>query len=177
MASLLNPNLNLEALKKEFQTSRLVVIDQVLKPEAAEEIHQFMQNMPDDCPKPWWLWARWNEDSGAKLTYTQPVLQLQAEEDRKLARIRRNQGQYSYAFKRTSDDHFAKCNCRLCQYRQWLAGPEFMNLLTEITGRKYDLINMFANKYQAGDYLDRHTDKVNNRDLTYVFNFTKGWRA
>ena len=173
---LLNPNLDRAKLAQDFRQTGMIVIDQIMKPEEAEKIHTFLKNMPDEVDKPWWNWARWTQDSGARLIYTKPAFKADADAARQQAYIRRSQGKYSYSFKRTAEDHFDRCNCQLCLFKAWLAGPEFMTFIEEITGFQYDLINLFANKYQAGDYLDRHTDKVGPRSLTYVFNMTKNWR-
>lgn len=177
MENCLNPDLDLEKIRTEFQSTGMVVIDQILKPEVAESLHSFLINMPDETERSWWTWARWTEDTGARLVYTQPIHKEQSEKLRKDAQERRKKGLYSYAFKRTAEDHYATCNCRLCMFKQWLSSDEMMNFVGDITGNRYHLINMFANKYQAGDYLDRHTDKVGPRDLTYVFNLTKNWKA
>lgn len=173
---MLNTDLNKRKLKYEFLKEGFVIIDDFLLLEHADRMfNHFNENMPQ-----WW-WsvstrpAPDGENKMHNCYFSEENADLIAEKER-AARAAFTNGQFSYIFRRTMNDHVKDCNCLECELRGYLATPEVHRFITQITDIPVtNSVELFASWYKEGDFLSTHSDGPNGK-MGFVYNMTKHWR-
>jgi|TARA_R110001592_G_scaffold3085_2_gene17213 Rps23 Pro-64 3,4-dihydroxylase Tpa1-like proline 4-hydroxylase len=176
MKDLINPKLDLSTLKNTFKDKGYVVIDNYLKEDVAEKLHNFFSyEMPSD----WWSVATYPSlENYDKVSYYRNT--PEESENIKLARRYAEQefglNNFSYSFHRTLDNHFDDCDCYECQIRKFLNDKESHDLISEVTNLKITGSNeVFAACYVPGDFLSPHQDSPNGI-VGFVLHLTKDWK-
>ena len=83
--------------------------------------------------------------------------------------------QFAYKFKRTIDNHYNTCYCYACRLYSTMKSPEVLEALSNIVGKKVNIMDeIFASKYDKGDFLTTHHDK-NKGNYTFILQLTKDW--
>ena len=173
---IINPNLDIEKLRKEFIENKVVVIKDFLIESEIEKLYKWFS---EDMPSEWWEVSSFpnpNEDE------TGPTFVFNNEENTEI--IKQNyqyaiskfaEGQFAYNFFRTRDNHFDDCTCHECEFRKWLVDDECLSLLNNVTNEKYTTSDeVFAACYTVGDFLSPHLDNPNGT-LGFVIHLTKDW--
>lgn len=171
---IINPSVNLESIKEEFEKNKVVVIQDFLKGEIAEDLYSWFS---EEMPSEWWdvsTFPQKNEKGPSFVRNTDENYEL----------IRSNyeyslqafaEGKFAYNFYRTKDNHFDDCSCTECNLRKWLVQSECLDFISTATGTKYtDSDEVFAACYGIGDYLSPHVDSPNGT-LGFVYQLTKNW--
>jgi Rps23 Pro-64 3,4-dihydroxylase Tpa1-like proline 4-hydroxylase len=177
---MINSTLDIDKLKKEFKKLKKVrIIDFLDSKTAARVYNWFNTQMPDD----WWYLSTMPKRPGVDLA-TDNERMLEDYQSMavnhyksKLAHKAFDTGTFSYSFKRTIDNHVDGCTCIECEVKQLLNSKEVIEFLNKITD--YNLTEpyeLFASKYEHGDFLSIHHDGPNGR-VGFVLNLTKDWRA
>jgi Rps23 Pro-64 3,4-dihydroxylase Tpa1-like proline 4-hydroxylase len=181
-AQLLNPSLDIGALRAAFQRDGRVTVRNVLRPDFADRIHDCLSN---DVP---WRLAYYRHDQEGPAT----VGRLTPGEQRALgeagvaeleARVRAEAGdrfQYLYdaydvldARRRGLDP-----NLRLQEFLSFLGTDELFGFIEEVSGNsRFNRVDCHACRYRPGHFLREHADRslFEERHMAYVFYFTKDW--
>jgi Rps23 Pro-64 3,4-dihydroxylase Tpa1-like proline 4-hydroxylase len=169
--AIINTNIDIEKCREEFLRTGSVFIRDFFIAEYAEVLYNFFNlNMPSD----WW--------------YSASALQNGVEYDRNyesdrsillakraIANQRMYEGNFSYSFLRTINNHVEGCYCDECNLRKILISEEVLKFLSSISGEKIVNSNeLFASKYEEGCFLSPHHD-LKNGDIGFVLQLTKGW--
>jgi Rps23 Pro-64 3,4-dihydroxylase Tpa1-like proline 4-hydroxylase len=92
-----------------------------------------------------------------------------------LSRSKFNSGEFSFMFKRTVNNHIQNCSCVVCKLKEYFNSSEVKEVISKIIGENVTkIINPFCSKYETGDYLSIHQDKLNG-DYAFVFQLTRDW--
>jgi SM-20-related protein len=174
--NIINPHHNLDEIREEFIKNRYVVIRDFLKEEYAEELYYWFSN---DMPSDWWFSSstpRMNGEKGfEKIQNTEENLPLIAKTHQYVF-DKMFEGQFSYHFHRTMDDHTEVCTCTECGFRRWTNSKENINFLNSLVEEPVSYADsMFAAAYLPNDFLSPHVDSPNGR-LGYVYQLTKNWK-
>jgi len=87
----------------------------------------------------------------------------------------REDGNFTYRFKRQFGKHFETCVCVTCRLYATLSDQRVIKVLEQITGLKeLKPGEMFVSKYTKGDFLATHHDK-NKGKITTTFCLTDNW--
>lgn len=180
----LNPNMNIEQLKQQFQLRKRLRIENILTTESADYILENLQQTA------WHLVH--STDQEAPKTYNAQQLSDLSEHD--LEQIftgvnQRASKSYQFIYK-----YFPIINAitsgelpetsMLFQLAQFLNGTEFMKFARELTGdNQLVKIDPQASLYEKGHFLSVHDDTANNRTsgdhslrrFAVVLGFTKNW--
>ena len=174
---IINPNLDKDAILEEFTNNRVVVIEDFLREDVAERIHNYLT---EEMPTDWWRVSTCPKIDGGD------GFDILPNSDEYQEQIRKNylhsldafkDGKFSYCFHRTIRDHGDSCTCFECDLRQWLVSDEtidFLNNVIDIPVTTTD--EVFAAVYLPGDYLSPHVDSPNG-SVGFVYQLTKNWKA
>lgn len=174
---LINPNLDKESILEEFKTNRVVVIEDYLRDDAAERIHQYLT---EDMPTDWWRVStapKLNGEDGFDIVPNSDEFEQQIKQNYIHSLNAFKNGQFSYCFHRTVKDHSDECGCFECNLRQWLVSDEnisFLNQVIDVPVTTTD--EVFAAVYLPGDFLSPHVDSPNG-SVGFVYQLTKNWKA
>lgn len=172
---LINPNLDKEAILEEFSNNRVVVIQDYLRDDVAERIHQYLT---EEMPTDWWRVStapKLNGDDGFDLVPNSDEFREQIRENYLHSLNAFKDGHFSYCFHRTVKDHGSDCGCFECDLRKWLTSNESINFLNEVIDIPVTTTDeVFAAVYLPGDYLSPHVDSPNG-SVGFVYQLTKNW--
>ena len=162
-----------EKLREEFQKNRAVSISPILTDEAANEVHQYYFNKPDED----WTYIIY-PDFVVHEEYFMPKISFDdpTREDRvKHCRKTLAEGGFAYMYKRTPP---GIGDYGLHPILKQFYTPRFSQYLSKITG--YNNLttgdeNTFVSCYTSGDFNGPHTDGDNGR-LAFVYHLSKDWR-
>lgn len=175
MNDLINPNLDLEKLKETFKNKGYVVINNYLKEDIAEELHNYFSY---DMPSEWWSIATFPAKNHKGVEYLQNTEENEDNiiEARNHAIESFGKNLFSYAFHRTLDNHYDDCECTECQIRDFLNNKESHDFVSNVTDLKITGANeVFAACYVPGDFLSPHQDSPNGI-IGFVLQLTKDWK-
>ncbi|MBV9420808.1 MAG: 2OG-Fe(II) oxygenase [Alphaproteobacteria bacterium] len=175
---MLNPKLDLPALKAAYAKNKRLVVNDILVPEAAERMWECMMR-----ETPWGL--VYNEgDRVVKV----PAAELRAmppqERMRRAALAEeraRNGFQFLYFAYLTLDEYLAGANKHLfhAQMIEAINAPEFLGFIRELTGIPSIIkADGQATLYGPRNFLTMHNDAADAklaRRVAYVLNFSKSW--
>ena len=135
----------------------------------------------DTQPENWWLHASMPNLKG---NYEWPEYFVQNKENEEniwnaqvMARDAHSNGRFAYHFSRTTDEHVANCDCKECNFREFVLTDSFMDVVEKVTDHRCTEVDeMFASMYRKGDFLNNHTDGKKGK-VGFVLNLTKqDWR-
>jgi Rps23 Pro-64 3,4-dihydroxylase Tpa1-like proline 4-hydroxylase len=173
---LINPNLDVESLKNEFNNNRVVVIKNFLNPIIAEKLHKWFT---EEMPKDWWRISSYpkmdGEDGFDLLPFDDKFLpQIQEMYTHSINSFKDDK--FSYNFHRTVNDHQDTCNCYECGFRDALISDEILNFLNGITNQGLTSTDeVFGAVYLPGDFLAPHQDSPNGT-LGFTLQLSKNWK-
>ncbi|MFT4261478.1 MAG: 2OG-Fe(II) oxygenase [Candidatus Woesearchaeota archaeon] len=169
----LNNKIDYSNIKKKFEKSNYVVIEDFLDEKYAEELYNFLNY---EMPLDWWYSVSLSDkDQDFMTTRNLVENKYRIIQERLMAERTFNKGDFSYHFYRTLNDHIEECTCRECEFRKWVVGEEFLKALNKMTGMKFTrYATLFASKYSEGCFLSPHTDESNG-DIGFVLQLTKDW--
>lgn len=92
-----------------------------------------------------------------------------------------NNGDFAALFTRTSP----VSHPRLRQYYSFtfpdtlafLQSPQMLRVIKDITGHDMELSMFFYSRYLEGDFLTKHSDSVQHRQLAFTLHFAEPWAA
>ncbi len=176
-SDIINPNLDLESIREEFKTKRVVVVKDFLREDVANYIHTyFTEEMPTD----WWRIStcpKLNMDDGFDLTPNTEDNQEVIKQRYLHALESFKNGLFSYSFHRTINDHDSECTCTECDFREWLMSDTQMTFLNKVLDMPVNTTDeVFAAVYLPGDFLSPHVDSPNG-SVGFVYQLTKDWKA
>src|SRR6056300_200592 len=102
---LLNPNLNVQSLREEFESNRVVVIKNFLRPAIAERLHKWFT---EEMPKDWWRISSYPKIDGGDGFDLVPFADEYNNEIRSMYTNSINHfkdNKFAYNFHRTVNDH------------------------------------------------------------------------
>lgn len=174
--NIINPELDIDSIRENFLRNRYVVIRDFLLPEYAEVLHNWFTN---EMPTDWWFSSSTPREDGEsgflKIQNTEENLPYIAETHQYVL-SKMFEGDFSYHFHRTIDDHTDICTCTECGFRRWTNSEENINFLNQLVEEPVSQADsMFAAAYLPNDFLSPHVDSPNGR-LGYVYQLTKDWK-
>ena len=182
----LNTNLTTDAsvakLNKDYSKYGIVTIDNFLFNDKAEEMYWFLSERMTDNN---WVSSFMFDfsDNSIDLLKGHPKNSVKLQQLREKciqSYFRDESSDFAFIFDRTHSEsvyHSTNCDCYLCFFENiFLSSEYFTQWLFNITGTNLSLKTMFASRYNEGDFLARHSDHMDTRQLAYVIQFTKGWK-
>lgn len=166
---MINPNYTIS------RDGNVIVVNDFLIPEVATKMHEGIKGIPRE----WWYRSMKpiNENGEKNDLLDTPYLSLRSdfqEKHKNLLSVYENGG-FAYTFRRTIDDHFFGCTCSLCRTVEFFRSDVAKEAFSKIIGTNIVGVNeMFASKYEKGDFLTIHHDK-NNGEYAFVYQLTKDW--
>ena len=119
----INPNLDIDQLKSEFSLNKKLVIENFLTNESAEALYKFFAV---DMEESWWQasfkdFVEQSDGYGdVKLLFRTNENHEEIYKNLKVSQAKFLDGEFSYFFDRTNDNHYPSCDCIECQYRKFL---------------------------------------------------------
>ncbi len=178
-AGLINPELNLSALSEQYATDGMVQIEQALRPQVAEVLHDCLATKV-----PWSLAFR--DASGPRKLWSEELAgmdqaSLKALDD-EIVRIARSEFQFRYDSFMMVTAYKEKRHPQLVLHRviEQINSQPWLQAFRTITGyngiRRADAQ---ATRYIAGHFLRRHNDlnEDDGRLCAYVINLSRDWQA
>ena len=175
MENIINENLDLDKLRKEFLEKKYVVISDYLKEDVANMLHDFLSY---EMPADWWSIASYPSPDSDGVNYIRNFEENyeEAKKYRDYAEQKFAEGQFSYTFHRTLDNHVEGCECQECEFRKFLDSNENCEIISKITNLDIKGANeLFAACYLPGDFLSPHQDSPNGI-IGFVYQLTKDWK-
>lgn len=175
LKDIINPDLDVKAIREEYITKRVVVIEDFLKEEYAERVHNYLT---EEMPRDWWRVSTHPKVDGTE-GFDSVIFSPEHEEDIKknysVATEAFGKGNFAYCFHRTVDDHQSTCSCFECELRQWLLGEESISFINEVIDSTVTTTDeVFAAVYLPGDFLSPHVDSPNGT-TGFIYQLTKDW--
>lgn len=177
-SQMINADLNLPDLARNFSKHKNLVIDNFLSPDYAEELYSWFNNR---MPEHWWFASYRATASGedykdTKFINHSPQNKEIIEFEKEKAHYSLNEGHFAYIFDRTLDDHGEVCECVECKLREFLVNDNVLSFLSDVTNEKLTNTNeFFASRYTQGQFLGPHHD-LNKGKIGFILNLTKDWR-
>ncbi|MEM1413222.1 MAG: 2OG-Fe(II) oxygenase family protein [Pseudomonadota bacterium] len=179
---LINPALDIGALRARFQERGRITIEQVLRPEFADTIHTCLAH---DVPwrLAWYRHDRESEETVGRLTPAeQEALGPEglADLERKVMAEAGEKFQYLYdaydvlKARREGLDP----GLRLQEFLSFLGTDELFGFIEEVSGDSaFNRVDCHACRYRPGHFLRQHADRspFEQRHMAYVFQFTRDW--
>ena len=177
----INPNLDINFLKREFKKTKKLVIENFLTKNSVEHLYKFFSH---DMPEDWWSASFLDfEDNNTNDYGTYKFIRRLPQNSETLRRhLLLSQkkflnGDFSYFFDRTDDDHHDECNCCECEYRKFISHPTTLAWFSEIID--YELTStgeFFASRFLQNHFLSPHHDHEKGKIAT-VLGLSKNWKA
>ena len=179
---MINKNLNINQLAKEFKNKGSVCINDFLDNSYARNLHEFYS---EQIPNDWWYLSTipktleiLDEADNLKLGGENNISE-EISNKKKIADEAFQRGNFSFSFKRTFKEYnyhpeYEKSNESL--FIKLLSEPETIKLINQITGS--DIKNphgLFGSLYEEGDFLSIHHDGVIGK-IGFVYNLCYEWR-
>ena len=177
---MINPNLNVEELLKEFKLNKVVRINNFLTEEASNNIYKFLS---EEMPRDWWYLSTFPKRPGIKIETDNIRLDNNYKTTSEIAYKKAladgdfQNGHFSYSFKRTIGNHVSNCTCQECKLKSYLKSEEAINFINKITDYNVKATKeLFSSLYEEGDFLSIHHDGPNGK-IGFVYNLCPGWKA
>ena len=182
--SLLNPDLDLNALRAAFQQRGRVKVPHVLR---ADFAHSIADSLHGEIP---WQLAFYNPSASGKavvgrLSPAEQEAMNEAQRAALLARVEREaQSQFQYLY-----DAYDVLNARrngqdlqlgVQRFLDFLGTDELWDFMHAVSGSQaFDKVDCHACRYRPGHFLREHGDHspFEQRHMAYVFYFTRDWHA
>ena len=182
--SLINPALDIAALRSEFELDGKVRIGDVLRPDFADALHDCLAR---DVP---WELAYYNPDASGtavvgRLSAEQRASMTPEQSHALLERINNEaQTRFQYLYE-AYDVLKARREGRdpgllLQEFLSFMGSDELFAFIRSLTGDEhFNRVDCHACRYQRGHFLKEHADTspFEERRMAYVFYFTRDWHA
>jgi len=171
----INPNLNIDQLKEDYENDKNIIVHNFLIDEDAEMLWDWLANkMPED----WWFTALKGggdyNDAPQSIRRTDSNTQKILDNYSSIYNSFHN-NEFSYIFDRTHD-HVEACDCLLCKYISFFSGAAMNEFVSNITGidQKLKKGEVFASRFTENQFLSPHHDHKKGNTGT-VYSLTKNW--
>ena len=175
----INPELDIDHLKQEYQKNKKLVVENFLTEESAEKLYKFLNS---EMPEDWWSasFKDFASDSkgygNVKHLYRTKKNIPEINQQLKLSHTRFLNGEFSYFFDRTLGDHFDKCTCIECDYRKFLNHADTISWFSELIDFTLTSAGeFFASRFLQDHFLSPHHDHEKGKIAT-VLNLSKNWK-
>lgn len=176
---MINPELDLDKLSKEFKQTKVVRINNFFTKEYAEIFYNFLSK---EMPRNWWYSSTFPKrpgitektDNTRLISNTETNIELSYK--RALADEHFSIGNFSYSFKRTIDNHNIECPCKECNVKRYLKSEEAISFINKVTN--YGVVEtktLFSSLYEKDDFLSIHHDGPNGK-IGFVYNLCPDWK-
>jgi Rps23 Pro-64 3,4-dihydroxylase Tpa1-like proline 4-hydroxylase len=176
---MINPQLDLPALADRFATEGILQIEQALRPQVADLLHDCLATQV-----PWALAFR--DPSGPRKLWAEELAAMDAAGrgalDEEIYRIAREEFQFRYDNFMMVTAYKEKRHPELLLHRviEQINSSPWIEAFRTITGLKQiRRADAQATRYVAGHFLRRHNDmnEDDGRLCAYVINLSRGWQA
>ena len=178
----INPNLDIDSLKKTFQQNKKVVISNFLTEESADILYNFFAK---DMPEDWWKASYMNHNRSASDGYDDDNVSMTPRSTENYPLIKQKliesqkaflNGNFSYFFDRTTTDHVDGCTCIECQYREFLEKESTLKWFSNLIDDEISSVGeFFASRFLPNHFLSPHHDHEKGKIAT-VLNLSKNWK-
>jgi len=177
----INPNLDSDSLRDTFLKTKKVVVSNFLTEESATTLYNFFAK---DMPEEWWKASYMNFESNSQeegygdVVFTERTPENKSLIKQKLIASQKEflNGNFSYFFDRTDDDHVDVCTCVECEYRQFVASEEVLNWFSYLIDSEITSTGeFFASRFLPNHFLAPHHDHEKGKIAT-VLNLSKKWK-
>jgi len=165
----------------EFESNKILNIDEFLTQESVDKIYHFLNNMPED----WWysvFYIQPENNSESDGSRVEPIYIRNFQENKEIINShylttlnRFSNNYFSYSFNRTFENHYTDCSCELCKFTSFFKSEKFISKISHLTGYNLTKTNeIFASRYVSGNFLSPHHDR-NKGKIGLTFNLTPNW--
>ncbi len=164
-----NPNLDFEALAKDYAVDKRLRIEDILDPAYAEELAQNLETGIE--------YATFLNANGQNSTITKSdFAQMSREDQSKLQQAMLTEAMQGQGFCYNGHKIGEGNNSVLRQFLSFLNSPETLEKMKLLTSDpEVKIADGQATQYAAGHYLTRHSDGFEGRHFAYVFSFARSW--
>lgn len=169
----LNPHLDLASAAQRFRTHGRAVIENILEPMAADQLHTQLEGSRD-----WELCV--HGQSGPEAIDPDALARSTPEQQRALQAGLRRQARAGFAFLYLRQDLIPGDPPAFSDIRDLVASAEFLNLLRAASDDSGIVrVDGQLTLYQEGCFLKQHDDTYSGKDrrVAYVLNLTRDWQA
>jgi len=176
----INPNIDIDSLKKTFKQSKKVVVSDFLTDDSINYLYNYFATGMDESK--WY--ASYMDFSSNETTdgYGDVKFTKRTPENKKIIRqklIESQQkfieGNFSYFFDRTDSDDCVSCGCVECEYRKFISSTEVINWFSNLIDFQLSSVGeFFASRFSANHFLAPHHDHEKGKIAT-VLNLSKNW--
>ena len=160
-----NDNINIEKYKDIYGKKNIVTIPNFVSEKVLRDIKPELENYE------WWLYATTPHNGESEVNYAKHLSE-DAIESCKNAYINK---QFTYRFRRSSDDHYDSCNCVSCRLCETCKSSSFKDTLCNIVGcENLTPGELFISNYGKDDFLSMHHDKQKG-DIAVTISFAYDW--
>jgi len=182
VAGLLNPDLDLGALRQAFTETGRVKVPQVLRPDFAEAMHACLET-----DVPWQLSYHAPQTPGRDTFRRLSAREVEALGDDGLRDlVRRVEGRAAEGFQYLYEAYDVlrarragrDPDLRLQAFLSFLGTDELFDFVQDISGdTAFNRVDCHACRYRPGHFLREHADEspLERRHMAYVFYFTRDW--
>lgn len=172
---MLNPALKIDDLAATYARDKRVLIDNVLVPDIAEEIHAIL-NGPLAYDLLFFI------DGANRIASQDQLKSLNNEQRQELQQKIQQQARegvgFLYCGYRMEGEKLASAPGALKRLFEYVRGDEMMGAIRRITGES-DIASATGQytRYESGHFLTRHSDDITaeGRTVAYVLNLSKSW--
>lgn len=168
--SIMNNNIDTNKYKELYDKDNIVVINNFLNIEKAEQIYTYIHN---NKPKNTWTSSVCYDNVKSDLIYKNSK-KAQIQKNIKKATDAFNKNKFAFSFQRTLNNNNVPSIEGFTTYL--FKNQSIIDKINEITSLNVERAHdIFISKYRFGDFLSPHCDKNNGR-IAFVLNLTKNWK-
>lgn len=177
---MLNPNLPVDALAKQYASRARVLVPQLLLPRAADDLYDILARRT--------VWSLVHNEADGRvsvLSGAELAAMTQEEKTRRLKDVLdRSRDGFSFLYRANlmADRYLNGIEPEHPLHRvvEFINGPEFLDLVRRVTGiSTIARADAQATLYGPGDFLTAHDDRIPavKRRVAYVMGMSRGWKA
>lgn len=176
----INPNLDIDSLKKTFQQNKKVVISDFLTDESINYLYNFFAYELDESE--WYasymdFYSNENADGYGSVVFTKRTSENKNIIKQKLIESQQKfiEGEFSYFFDRTDIDESNSHGSIEHQYHEFISSTEVINWFSNLIDSQLSSVGeFFASRFSANHFLAPHHDHEKGKIAT-VLNLSKKW--
>ncbi len=162
-------NIDLKKYEDILKNERIVVIPNFINNQSKTEILSDIEKFKEE----WWVNAVRPDSSDDRVYITENDTKLRKHVE--YAKKCAENGLFAYHFKRTTGNHYKTCNCFACKLTDTFSSREVIDSLTKICNENVSKMGeIFASKYENGNYLTLHHDK-DNGNYAFILSLSENW--
>jgi Rps23 Pro-64 3,4-dihydroxylase Tpa1-like proline 4-hydroxylase len=148
-----------------YKKTNIVTIPNFISDDVLQKIKNEIENYQ------WWTYAMIPNNNIWAIKYDDNLKEENAEE----CLLNLEKKNFSYRFRRSTNNHYNTCLCISCRLNETVGSNEVTDLLSKIVGvKKLSMGEGFLSNYSKDDFLSLHHD-IKKGDIAVTFSLTYDW--